>query len=198
MYAVIHACGKQYRVKKGDTVQLDLLQQKLGDEVSFTEVLLTVAGESVQIGRPFVENASVKAEVLSLEKGPKIDIMQYKRRKQFKRHVGHRQPYTRVLITEVKAGSNTDSLSKADRDAIIKRVGFSLRDELSPAAAVDEAAQVKRAEKVKARAIKHKEKDAVDKVSSTKMKKSTLAKKAAAKTAKTKKPAVKKAVKKED
>ncbi len=148
-----------------------------------------------------VADASVKAEVLALEKGPKIDIMQYKRRKQFKRHVGHRQPYTRVLITEVKAGSKADTLSKADRDAILKRVGFSLRDELTENQGSDEASQVKRAEKVKARAVKHKAKDAIDKVSSTKSKRSALAKKAPAKAAAakaTKKPAAKKAAKKED
>lgn len=189
MYAVFSACGKQYKVKKGDTLQLDLLADKLGDTVSFTDVLVAGEGEGIQIGKPFVDKALVKAEVLGVEKGPKIDIVMYKRRKQFKRHIGHRQPYTRVLITEVSVGGKADSLSKDERETILKNVGFNQADEFS-AVALDEAAQARKAEKLKARVAKQKAKAAAPKAPAKKAsgkkggaKKSTAKAKAPAKKA---------------
>ena len=190
MYAVISACGKQYKVKKGDTLKLDLLEQGLGETVSFTEVLLAGEGEGVQVGRPFLAGSLVKAEILGVEKGPKIDIVMYKRRKQFKRHVGHRQPYTRVLITEVNANGKADALSKDERDQIIKRIGFSLNDEFNPTQ-LDEAAVAKKVEKTKARAQKQKAKAAAPVV-----KKKAAAKKSSG--AKAKKAPAKKAAKKDE
>ncbi len=200
MYAVFNACGKQYKVKKGDTLQLELLPEALGETTSFTEVLLVGnSGGEVKIGKPLVDKASVKAEVVGIEKGPKIDIVMYKRRKQFKRHIGHRQPYTRILVTEISNGAQSDSLSKEERDAILKRVGFVARDEYQ-AIELDPAAQEK---KIKARGEKQKAKLAALQASggipvAAKKKapgKATGAKKAAVKT---KKAPAKKAAKKDE
>lgn len=151
MYAVIQTCGRQYKVKKGDTLRVELLPEAIGETKSFTEVLLVGEGAGVKIGQPFVADAVVKAEIVGIEKGPKIEILHRKRRKQFKRHVGHRQPYSRVLITEVSG----DALTKAEREAILKRVGFVRFDEY--AAQVETAeSKTKLVEKQKARVAKAK------------------------------------------
>lgn len=197
MYAVFSACGKQYKVKKGDTLQLELLESGLGETVSFSEVLLAGEGADVKIGKPFVSNALVKAEVLGIEKGPKIDIVQYKRRKQYKRHIGHRQPYTRVLITEVNCGSSADTLSKQERDSILGRIGFGLRDAYK-ADSMDDAAKAKKAEKLKAKSEKQKVKSAAAKVAKPAAKKASGKSAGAKKSAAKKAPAKKAAAKKED
>ena len=123
MYAVFQTGGKQYKVKKGDTVRVELLKGlKLGETKAFSEVLAAGEGAKLAIGKPFVDNATVSAEVVAIEKGPKIEILHKKRRKQFKRKVGHRQPYTRLLITELANGSDKDTLSATEKKAILGRV----------------------------------------------------------------------------
>jgi large subunit ribosomal protein L21 len=130
MYAVIQTGGKQYKVKKGDTVQVELLPLELGATTKFPEVLLVggTDGEP-QIGTPHVASASVAAEVVAIEKGPKIIIYKKKPSKQNDKKTGHRQPYTRLLITGIDNGSGQkDTLSAEDRKTIMGRVGFRASD----------------------------------------------------------------------
>jgi large subunit ribosomal protein L21 len=103
MYAVIKTGGKQYRVAEGEVLQVEKLAGNAGDEVAFGEVLLVGAGESVQVGKPLVGGAKVTAQIVAQERGPKIIIFKQRRRKNYRRKAGHRQPYTSVKITKISA-----------------------------------------------------------------------------------------------
>lgn len=104
MYAIIRTAGKQFRAEKGMTLQLPLMELEPGKKVTFDEVLLTSDGETIKAGTPLVKGAKVIAEVMGLAKGPKIYVWKFKRRKGYRRKTGHRQRYTEVRITDVKAG----------------------------------------------------------------------------------------------
>lgn len=130
MYAVIQTGGKQYKVKKGDAVQVELLPLDMGATTNFPEVLLVGgAGGAALIGQPFVASASVNAEVVAIEKGPKIIIYKKKPSKQNDKKTGHRQPYTRLLITSIDNGSGQkDVLSAEERKNVMSKVGFAAKD----------------------------------------------------------------------
>lgn len=103
MYAIIEEGGRQFKVTSGDTIQID---RKVGDNdktISFDRVLLIGGEGEPRIGLPTVAGASVVANVIGAQKGPKIDIYKYKRRKGYHKKQGHRQKYTAVKITDIKA-----------------------------------------------------------------------------------------------
>lgn len=102
MYAVIKSGGKQYRVAEGQTVKLEKLVAEPGDEVAFEQVLMISDGEHAEVGVPYVAGAKVRAEVLSQERGEKIRIIKFRRRKHYDRQMGHRQYYTEVKITKIE------------------------------------------------------------------------------------------------
>ncbi|RMG09350.1 MAG: 50S ribosomal protein L21 [Planctomycetota bacterium] len=107
MYAIIRDRGRQYRVVEGETLQLDLLPQAQdGQSIEFNEVLLTSNGEGdVKVGRPTVPGASVSASVVAAEfKGPKIDVVHFRRRKDSMTKKGHRQRFTKVKIDKIQVG----------------------------------------------------------------------------------------------
>lgn len=106
MYAIIKTGGKQYRVKKDDVIDIDLLEAEAGAHVDFDEVLLFNDGKAAKVGLPKVSNCTVKGEVLGMSSGPKITSVKYKRSHNQYRKFGHRQSYTRVKITEVGASSH--------------------------------------------------------------------------------------------
>jgi large subunit ribosomal protein L21 len=103
MYAVIESGGKQHRVEEGEILRLEKLDAATGDKVDFDKVLLVGEGESVKIGTPYVQGSKVTAEVLKQAKGDKIRIIKFSRRKHYRRQQGHRQWYTEVKITGIKA-----------------------------------------------------------------------------------------------
>ena len=102
MYAIIHTGGKQYRVEKGDTIQVELLETESGP-VEFKEVLLYNDGKTAHVGTPHLLTCLVKGEVVGETKGQKVVSFKYKRRKNYRRKVGHRQKYTVVKITDIAA-----------------------------------------------------------------------------------------------
>ena len=101
MYAVIVTGGKQYRVQQGDVVFVEKMEAEEGSEVSFDTVLAVGEEGSVKVGTPTVEGASVTAKVLKNGKGKKLNIIRYRPKKGSARHMGHRQPYTKVEITAI-------------------------------------------------------------------------------------------------
>ncbi len=104
MYAVIESGGKQHRVVEGETLKLEKLNAPTGDSVNFEKVLLLVgAGESVQLGAPYIEGSAVTAEVLSHGRHKKINIIKFNRRKHHRKQAGHRQWYTEVKITAIRS-----------------------------------------------------------------------------------------------
>ncbi len=103
MYAVIKTGGKQYKVASGDKLKIEKLSGEAGDEVTFDEVLMVKNEDSVSVGRPLVENASVSAKILRQDKHSKIIVFHKKRRKTFSKKTGHRQPFTEIEITGINA-----------------------------------------------------------------------------------------------
>ena len=101
MYAVIQTGGKQYRVKSGEQVKVELLAVEVGATVSFDRVLMLGEGEGVRVGAPFVNGAAVKATVVAQGRGEKIRIFKLRRRKHYAKTQGHRQGFTEVRIDEI-------------------------------------------------------------------------------------------------
>lgn len=104
MFAIIESGGKQYRVEKDDVIDVELLSGSKGSKVQFDNILLFNDGKSAIIGTPSVEGCKVFGEILDEKaNGPKVFSLKYKCRKDSKKKVGHRQKYTKVKITEIKA-----------------------------------------------------------------------------------------------
>ena len=101
MKAVIVTGGKQYTVAEGDVLYIEKLNVEAEETVKFEQVLAVLDGENSKVGAPTVEGAVVEAKVVKNGKGKKIDIIKYKPKKGEKKHIGHRQPYTKVEITKI-------------------------------------------------------------------------------------------------
>ncbi len=102
MYAIIETGGKQYRVEAGDVIDVELLGEDSGSNIEFKNVLFFHTGEAAKVGAPHVKGCVVLGQLLQEIKGPKVLSFKYKRRKNYRRKVGHRQKYSRVKITEIK------------------------------------------------------------------------------------------------
>lgn len=102
MYAVIKTGGKQYKVSAGDLLKVEKLDGAVGDTIELNEVLM-VGGEEVKIGTPLLPEAKVKATIVEQGKDKKILVFRSKRRKTFRKKNGHRQPITRLKITDIEA-----------------------------------------------------------------------------------------------
>ena len=103
MYAIIETGSKQYKVKQGDILEVELLDAKRS--LSFDKVLMISDNGKTEIGTPYVKGAKVSAKVLGTGKDKKVTTFRYKNKINYHRTVGHRQPFTRVQIEEVKHGS---------------------------------------------------------------------------------------------
>jgi large subunit ribosomal protein L21 len=101
MFAVFQSGGKQHRVTEGDVVKLELLSAQPGDQVVFDKVLMVARGDDVNVGAPYVEGGAVQAEVLRSDRGKKVRVIKFKRRKDYLRRQGHRQWFTEVKITGI-------------------------------------------------------------------------------------------------
>ena len=102
MFAVIQTGGKQYRVAQGDRLRVEKLIGDVGSAVTFDKVLL-LGGGAVKVGTPHVTGASVSAEIVAQGRDKKIIVFKFRRRKNYCRKNGHRQPYTELKITGVSA-----------------------------------------------------------------------------------------------
>ena len=101
MKAIIVTGGKQYTVSEGDILFIEKLNAEEESTVKFDEVLAILDGENSKIGAPVVEGAAVEAKVVKNGKGKKITVFKYKPKKNEKKKMGHRQPYTKVEITKI-------------------------------------------------------------------------------------------------
>ena len=102
MYAVIKTGGKQYRVEPGATIRVEKLEGDKGTALSF-DVLLLADGEDIKVGAPVVDGAKVTGEFVAQERGEKLVVFKFRRRKGYRRRNGHRQHYTAVKITGINA-----------------------------------------------------------------------------------------------
>jgi large subunit ribosomal protein L21 len=166
MYAVFRTGGKQYRAAKGDVLRLEKIEADEGATVSFDDVLLIGEGADIKVGNPVLSGSSVSGKVLRQGKSKKVSVVKFKRRQNYLRQGSHRQFFTEVEITAIRAsGAKKAAPKKAE--------------------AAPEKAAPKKAAPKKAAAKKATKKAAPKSPSGDK-------KKAAAKTTATKKPAAKK------
>ncbi|MBO5280883.1 MAG: 50S ribosomal protein L21 [Clostridia bacterium] len=103
MFAIIETGGKQYKVNEGDIIFVEKLEVSEGDTVTFDRVMALSTGDNFVVGAPTVEGAKVEANVVKNGKGKKIYVLKYKAKKNEKKKIGHRQPYTKVQITKIEA-----------------------------------------------------------------------------------------------
>ena len=101
MYAIIETGGKQYKVSEGDVVFIEKLEANEGDTVTFDQVLAVGKDDGITVGSPLVAGASVTANVVKNGKSKKIYVFKYKAKKNEKKKIGHRQPYTKVQIQTI-------------------------------------------------------------------------------------------------
>jgi len=100
MFAIVESGGKQYRVAEGDVLRLEKLDAEAGTQVELPVLLL--GGDSVKVGAPRVDGASVTAEVVAHGRGAKLHVYKFKAKSNYRRHIGHRQPFTEVRIVSVQ------------------------------------------------------------------------------------------------
>ena len=105
MYAVIRTGGKQYRVKEGSVLRVEKLDAAPGETVEFDQVLLVGEGTDVKVGAPLVAGSKVEATVQTQGRGRKVEVVKFKRRKNYERHHGHRQAYTEIRVTGISTGA---------------------------------------------------------------------------------------------
>ena len=103
MYAVIKTGGKQYKVSKGATLKVETIAADEGAKIELDQVLMVVDGDNVKVGAPLVEGSKVTATIKSHGRGKKIEIIKFRRRKHHRKQMGHRQNYTELEITGIKA-----------------------------------------------------------------------------------------------
>ena len=115
MYAIIQTGGKQYRIQPGDTIRVEKLESKLGDEISLDHVL-ALGGDTLQTGKPKVAGALVTAVVTQQEKGRKVIVFKKKRRQGYRRYGTHRQFYTELFIKAISFNGKT---AKAEKEAVV-------------------------------------------------------------------------------
>jgi len=103
MYAVVCTGGKQYRVAKGDVLRVEKLESEIGAEVELADVRMLSSDDGVVPHPDKLASAKVLAEVTAQDKQKKIRVFKYKRRKGYRKHIGHRQPYTELRIRDIVA-----------------------------------------------------------------------------------------------
>lgn len=102
MYAIIQTGGKQYQVEPGDTIQVETLAGQVGDTVVIPQVLFVARDDQVLVGRPFLESVTVEGEILQQGRKRKLLVFKHKRRKGYRKKVGHRQPFTSLKIKAIQ------------------------------------------------------------------------------------------------
>ena len=103
MYAVFKTGGKQYRASTGDLIKVEKIEAEKGATVELDQVLMVGEGEDVKIGTPFLKGGKVTAKVVDQGRRGKIKVIKFKRRKNYRRQMGHRQYFTQIEITGIDA-----------------------------------------------------------------------------------------------
>jgi large subunit ribosomal protein L21 len=101
MYAIFRCGGKQYKVSPGDVVRVERVAGDPGSSIEFNRVF-AVRKEKLTVGAPLVENAKVKGKILRNDQAAKVRVLKYKRKKQYRRTIGHRQAFSEILIQDIE------------------------------------------------------------------------------------------------
>ena len=116
MYAVVATGGKQYRVEAGSELLVERVAADAGSSITFDRVLLIGDGDSVTVGTPTVDGASVSGTIVGDAKGPKLVIFKFKQKVKYRRHTGHRQHLTRVRIDDISTGSRRAKAQRSEAE----------------------------------------------------------------------------------
>jgi large subunit ribosomal protein L21 len=150
MYAIAKSGGKQFKIQQNSTVRVPTLKAAVGDKVRLDSILMLSRGDSVAVGAPLVDGAYAEAHVVRHGRSSKIQIIKYKRRKNYRRTIGHRQGYTELMIDAIveeaasgtkvskKAGKKTEPVVEEPQTATVEAVAEPVVE--NPQAAPDEAA----------------------------------------------------------
>ena len=121
MYAVIVSGGKQHKVKHGDVVKLEKIEQEIGETVTFEKVLMIANGKDVKVGAPYLAKTTVVAEVVEQGRGKKVTILKFRRRKNSMRRQGHHQYFTAVRVLEIAGVKGEVKAAKAEKPTVEKK-----------------------------------------------------------------------------
>ncbi len=125
MYAVIQTGGKQYRVSEGDVINVEKLDVEAGQMVTLEQVLVVGGEGSIVVGKPYVAGASVAANVVENGKAQKVVTFKYKAKKDYSKKMGHRQPYTKLEITQILTGGDRPAKkAEVKEEAAAEEVNF--------------------------------------------------------------------------
>ena len=150
MYAVIEACGKQYKVEEKDVVFFEKLDTEEGKKVTFDKVMLVSDDGKVQVGNPYVKGVKVEGKVLSHGKGKKIIVFKMKPKKNERKKQGHRQPYTKVEITSIKTATTKTTTEKEESKPVAKKTTTAKKETTTKKAATTTKAKTEKKETAKA------------------------------------------------
>lgn len=103
MYALIKTGGKQYRVEEGQTLKVEKIDAEPGASVTLDKVLMIADGDNITVGAPYVQGSSVNATVKNQARARKVEIVKFRRRKHYRRQMGHRQYFTELQITGINS-----------------------------------------------------------------------------------------------
>ena len=120
MYVVVKTGGKQYRVSKGDVIKVEKLETEEGKSVTLDEVLLISNEAGTTVGTPFIEGASVECVVVENGKSKKVITFKYKAKKNYRKKMGHRQPFTMLEIKDFITGGKKAETKKSEPKAEVK------------------------------------------------------------------------------
>ena len=109
MYAILETGGKQYKVRPGDTIEVEKLDAEPGQTVELGRVLMVADDGNLAVGAPLVEGATVLAEIVDQHRGPKIIVFKYKAKVRYRRKTGHRQSLTTLRIKEIQGAPGNGS-----------------------------------------------------------------------------------------
>lgn len=101
MYAIVQSGGKQYQAEPGKVLKLEMLPGEVGDSLSLDQVLMVADGDQVEVGQPVLPDVAIQGRIVEQGRYPKITIFKHKRRKDYRKKQGHRQPYTAVLVEAI-------------------------------------------------------------------------------------------------
>jgi large subunit ribosomal protein L21 len=114
MYAIVETGGKQYQVEEGRYLDVELLDGEANSKITFDKVVMIVDGAKSKIGQPYVKGASIEGSVVKHDKAKKIIVYKQRPKKGYRKKQGHRQQFTRVMISKIKTSATKETAATAD------------------------------------------------------------------------------------
>ena len=114
MYAIVETGGKQYKLEEGRYIDIELLDAKADEKVTFDKVVMLVNGKKSKVGQPYVEKATVEGVVLKNDKAKKVIVYKQRAKKGYRKKQGHRQGFTRVMINKIKTSASKAKSASAE------------------------------------------------------------------------------------